>query len=69
MSSFIGCGKLNFSERAKNRSRQNAAGAIREGQLMVLSLNFSPFAFHSEFFRRLFSPCIIVFNYMQFRSG
>jgi hypothetical protein len=46
--------KLNFSERAKNRSRQNASGAIREGRLMVF---YPPIFGLSPFLRSFSAAC------------
>jgi hypothetical protein len=47
--------KLNFSERAKNRSRQNASGAIREGRLMVF---YPPIFGRSPFLRSFSAACL-----------
>jgi hypothetical protein len=49
--------KLNFPERTKNGSRQNAPGTIREAWLMVL---YPPIFTHLPFIRSFSAACLAV---------
>ena len=60
---FTGCGKTQFLGRDK---KWIAPGCTRNDPRGLSdcfpSRKFLPFAIHSEFFRSLFSPCVLMFE-------